>query len=330
MKDEDIKMLQNLYSLTSGEIIAFVLVPVIGIIILLISAIAFFILHSKIKNKNADEVSIKKINKIQRIIYIWIMILSIIGNMILIIEYKIPEITIYITIILFIISIIVRFIINKKASNIICAISASCIFIVAIWNFVSDKIIENYNEQFLQYRQAVYNGFDIYYVSDTEGLIETVINNNKKNSRKVTIIYKENYYTSVEELNRLLNEIDMNNYYFMTNKYDYDYIKTIKLQRYIGMYLSDFLDYEGNQKGSVVKSLIQLARSKVYGYEVEVDINVIYTSDINQTTTVNISKENSEQIIDLIEEIESLNMYDVYIQCDTETCNIIINFESYG
>lgn len=215
------------------------LIGFIGIIILIISAISFFSLKATIKKQNTPEFDSeksktisteefeKKNNRIQRRLYMWGMILAIIGLLFLAMSEEISAITFFIPIILFIISFIIRLNKKKKISNIICAISVVLVCLIGAWVGISNKMIENYNKQFLQYQKSRY-------VSDVEGLINTTIKNNKS-GRKTIIIYEKTNYTSPDELRQLLSKINTNKSYSLNIKYDnnYDYIESITLSSYV-------------------------------------------------------------------------------------------------
>ena len=317
------------------------LVGFIGVIVLVVSAISFFALKSTVNKQNgvdydkeklnslSEEEITKKKNKIQRRVYLWSMILSIIGLIYLGENGEISIITFFIPILLFVISIIVRLNKNKKLSNKICAISVALVCIIALWGGVSNKIVENYNKQFLQYQNSESNYWaSPRYVSDVKGLINSAIENNKS-VRKVTLVYQNINYTSADELRQLLSKLDTSKKYSMVTKYDnnYDYIEAITLSSYVNEYLRDLLSYEGNnQRGSSVKALIQHARSKVASqYYEEIEINIVYTDEIEQTRTVNVSTNNSQEITKLFYEIQAGKTYIVEIQNDSDDiCNIII------
>ena len=116
----------------------------------------------------------------------------------------------------------------------------------------------------------------------------------------------------------------------MNIKYDnnYDYIESIALNSYISETLQEVQQCEGSsQRGSRVKQLIQLARSRVLSnnYYDDIKVNIIYTSETGQKTTINISTDNSEDITNLRNEIKSGKTYNVELQTDSnDVCNIII------
>lgn len=220
------------------------LIGFIGIIVLIITAISFFTLKSTVRKKseagygfgNDDNEKIeKKKNGIQRRFYIWGMILSIVGLIYLRLSNEISGIVFLVPIILFVISFIVRLNKNKKVSNIICAISVALVCLIGVWVGISNKMIENYNKQFLQYQKSESTYWaSPRYVSDVEGLINTTIKNNKS-GRKTIIIYEKTNYTSPDELRQLLSKINTNESYYLNIKYDnnYDYIESITLSSYV-------------------------------------------------------------------------------------------------
>ena len=217
------------------------LIGFIGVIVLLISAISFFCLKGTVKKQNISEYDCenfkdieKKKDTIQRRFYLWGMILAIIGLIYSKKNGEISNITFFIPIILFIISVITRLCKKKKISNIICGITVVLVCIIVLWNVILNKNIENYNAQFTSYIEDEKSYISRNrYISDVEGLLNTAINNNKS-GRKTTIIYQSTNYTSEDELKQLLSKIDTNKRYIISITYDksYDYIECIKLTSY--------------------------------------------------------------------------------------------------
>ena len=159
------------------------------------------------------------------------MLLAIMGLLYLAKSDEITSITFFIPIVLFVISIILRLIKNKKVSNIICIISVALVCIIGARIGISNYMRVHYNKQFMQYMEKEYNYIDAaYYVSDMEGLVNTAIKNNKS-GRKTTIIYLSNEYTSPDELEQLLEKVNKGEKYKSIIYYDknYEYIETIKL-----------------------------------------------------------------------------------------------------
>ena len=329
------------------------LIGFIGVIVLVVSTISFFALKAKIKrqknsendkeeiNSLSEEEIAKKKNSIQSIFYVWGIIFSIIGLIYLWLSDELSIITFFIPVILVIASFTFRLHLisfmfnlknNKKISNIICGIAVTFVCIIVLWNVVPNMIIKNYNEQFLQYKEPFLqynNGFTYYYASDVEGLINTAIKNNKT-GKKVTIIYQDTNYTSVDELKQLLNELNTDQNYCMGTTYDNHYIESIILSKYVRSYpyLIDILEYDGEQRsGSRVNDLIQLARVTVAPYEdlEEVKITITYTSEMNQSTTIDVTTSNSAEISNLMEQISNTKLYDIEIKSyNPAACDIII------
>lgn len=223
----------------------------IGVVVLIITAISFLSLNATIKKQNEIGQSVdsennekieKKKNGIQRRFYIWGMILSIVGLIYLGLSDEISGIVFLVPLILFVISFIVRLTKNKKISNIICVISVTLVCLIGLGVVVSNRMIENYNKQFLQYQKSESSYWaSPRYVSDVEGLINIAIKNNKS-GRKTTIIYKSENYTSPEELKKLLSLLNTNQDYRIVIKYDknYDYIESIELSLYTGEYWTKY------------------------------------------------------------------------------------------
>jgi len=313
------------------------LIGFIGVIILLVSAISFFCLKATVKKQNmpdyvgektdildTEEIEKRK-NKIGRRFYIWTMVFSVMELIHLGLNDEISLYIFLIPILIFVLSIIVRLDKHKKLSNIICGVSVVLVCIIALWCFASNKITENYNRQFVQYVKNEWNyKFAPRYISDVEGLINTAIENNK-NERKVTFIYKNIHYTSVEELKQLLSKINTSNYYSMeANQDNKGYIKTITLSSYINSKLGELLQYEGEEKtGDVVKTLIRTARSEARRNR-GIEIKITYMFEANQKTSIDITDFNSDEYVGLLKQIRADKKYDVELQGDIDSCNIII------
>ena len=312
------------------------LVGFIGVIILLISAISFFSLKATVRKQNIPEYDsdkLKKIsseeienkkNKIQRRFYFWGMILAIIGLIYLSLVKKFSVVVLFIPIILFIVSFIVRLNKNKKVSNIIWAISIVFICLMGIWTGLSNKMIKDYNKQFLQY-QKIESNSGVTYVSDAEGLINTAIENNKS-GRKTTFIYQNINYTSPNQLKLLLSKLNNEKLYSLNVEYDSnDYIESITLTSYVNPYLYYLKAYEGSQKRSgEVILLIQSARTEALRNE-DIKVNIIYTSETGQKTTININADTFENITNLRKQIEGGKTYNVEFLTEANgICNIII------
>ena len=225
----------------------FFFIGFIGIIVLITTAISYFLLiaisrkQNEAKNVLDNEEIEREKNSFQRRFYIWGMILAIVGLILLELSGEISEIMFFMPLFLFVISFIIRLMENKRLSNIICKISIVLICSIGVWVGMSNKMINDYNKQFTKYQKESDIAYGPQSVSDVEGLINAVINNNSINKRKVTIIYDNSNYTTTEELNQLLAkindnsfyEMDTNIYFEMKAEYDskHDYITYIKLYK---------------------------------------------------------------------------------------------------
>lgn len=299
----------------------------IVVIILVVSAISFFILKSTVENGDMKEANTKKVNIFLNIIYMCIVSLFIIAHIYLWRKYEFSFIILLIPIVLFLISIIIRVFKHKKISYIICVITIAFICVITLWNIFSVKRIENYNDQFLQYIDGPAGAKSI---SNLQGLIETTINNNK-NSRKVSIIYQDikyTSYTSVDELNQLLTKVNANGKYDVDYNYDknHDYITSIIIYPYRHIQFEVFSQaYQGKQRGATVRSLLQKVNNIII-YEPEVKLNIIYTASTDQTIkqTITVNSKASKQIENIFKEIVSSKTYKVEMEMDSSIYNIII------
>lgn len=211
-------------------------------------------------------------------------------------------------------------------STIVSLVALVCI--IDLWSWVvSDINSENYNEQFTQYikENSSYWWESKAYVSNVEGVINSAIENNRS-GRKVTLVYQNINYTSADELKQLSSKLDTSKKYSIEIEYYNNYIETITLSSYVAKNLEDFLSFEGNNQSTrEVIPLIHLVQNKVANHN-ENKINITYTDETDQTRTVNVSTDNSQEIANLIQEIKaSKKTYTVEIKTDLDdTCNIII------
>ena len=243
------------------------------VVILVISAISFFALKSIIKKQNKsgydtgtlDNSNNKKIEKkkniVEFIFYICIIILSTLVLIYLSSNWKTSTIIIFIPIILFIISLIFRMFKKRKISNILCGASVVLICII-ITHYI---MIGNYNNQFTKYIDNIDSYYaEPRYTSDVEGLITAAINNNRI-GRKITLIYQNTNYTSVDELKQLLNKLNTRVKYSITLNYnhnyynDYSYIESITLDSYVNRIFSK---YKGSHKRNNCKIIATGSFSK--------------------------------------------------------------------
>ena len=125
---------------------------------------------------------------------------------------------------------------KKKLSYIIYFVAIVSIGIMPLMNFISEKRIENYNNQFLQYqeieyREYMYREYKYSYVLDTNNLIKNTINNNKNNKKQVSLIYHTKTYTTEAELKQLQTMLNISTRYYIAIKKDknYEYIESIAL-----------------------------------------------------------------------------------------------------
>lgn len=262
-------------------------------------------------------------NKVNILLYIC-EVISILVYMFSAIIFEFTQIMIVIPIILFIILIIIRLKENKKISNIISIILIGFIYIVAIISYIKEMKIEDYNENFERYIE-----YDVLiqeqYTRNIEGFVKTAMKSNASN-RKVSIWYEEEKYTSIEELEDLLNKLDINTEYSINIEYDKNenYIEKISINEYISREKKELSNkiskYDGNVvSGASVKSLI----SEVYSWAVTNDkqVTIIYNSVDIETQIINL---NSESRSNLIKEISSSERYTVEIKFEKDVAYISI------
>lgn len=204
--------------------VAWLGVVIVGLIVFIMSVISFYALKAtdqKDVNINVDvDANEKKLNKSKRRIYVWGIILAIMGHLFSQLWFNFGSLLFLIPIIIFIISIAIRKS-SKKVSNIICIISICIILIIPIGCSIKGKMVENYNDKF---DSKNYN-------SVTE-LIHSVIENNEKNKNQIVVEYNNREYKTTSELNSLVNILNKGyTYYTWDNgsKYSREYLTKIYL-----------------------------------------------------------------------------------------------------
>ena len=77
--------------------------------------------------------------------------------------------------------------------------------------------------------------------------------------------------------------------------------------------------------GIIIKSLIQEVLAYEKSYLSEYNIIVTYTSETNQTTTIDVNTDDSQEIVNLNKQIENEARYYVHIQAHSDIYNNVIN-----
>ena len=320
------------------------LIGFIFVIGLIISAISFFSIKATVKKQNLPESESKKSkilspeeiekkkNKIHNFVYICVMILATIGLIHLV---DIPEgiltILFFLPLVLFAISLIERYEENDiKVSNMLCGIAVVLVCLLGIIVGISNRIIKNYNNQFLQYIKSEYaREGNQEYVRDVNNLINTTINNNNNNKRKTILIYEGTEYSSPNELRQLLTKININKSYALKILYDKHYIKYITLTPYISTSLKEsrmeLEGYEGKQRGYSIMQLIDDAEILVRIKNIK--IIIVYISETGQKTMVNwnpnsITDDDAWKIENKIRTSKTYNVE--FADVSSDTFNIII------
>lgn len=313
----------------------------IAITVLIISVISYIILKKSMKKQNLSEfgnVSVEELEKkksiIQLCFYICAIVLSLLGLKYLELSDEISSITFFIPIALFFISIIARLIKHKKISNIICIISVVLVCTIAAWIVISNKIVETYNKQFLQYieKETSYWGSPTY-VTNMEGLINSAIKNNKS-GRKTTLIYLSKEYTSPNELEQLLEKINTNKTYNTYVQYDY-YDGERKYIEYITLISHDTYDFYseirnrlGSGKGANVREYLRDIKGIVSYYDENgktiPKLTITHILETGEQTNIEASSKSFEELNNLIQEINYGRTYDVNIQVNADDVYSII------
>ena len=306
----------------------------IGMVVIILSILAFLSLKIVVKKEekanydgNLDK-KCKLSKKIESVIYI----LAIIIELMLVISISAgleSMIVLFIFIILNIISIIFRIIKKKKVSYITYGFIILAIAIILFTRYAYVMKRKTYNNQFEQFVELNLEGgiWHEQYISNVEALIETMINNNA-GKRKVSLVYKNITYTSVNELNSLLEEIDLEERYFIDiDREGYDrngYIESITLTTYEQI----IKGYEGIQEEDDVQLLIMEIEDICEKYD-DYPTKIIYNSYKNGRRIINVDKNNFDEINEFRKEFSGFEkFYNVEIEIKNNKYYIIITENS--
>lgn len=290
-------------------------------IVFLISLVSFIILKvTKKKNDkplSEEEKKIKR-NKLQQELYACGILFAIIGHFYSCIKFELSVFWFFDGLSGIIASIIARLTKNKKASNIIGGIVIALIIVITIISQIQIVMINNYNKKFYNYIQSEESYLPSgRYVTNTKGLIEAAINNNKS-GRKVTVIYNGTNYTTASELNQLLNIINNAKKYYVSEQYDKEdqYIEKITLIPYIYRRLPILANYQGtnNMIGNEVKYIISQIQDTISSYD-DLAFNIIYTLEdgVREDIKVDSKSLNNQVLMNLITNVKVSSNYTVTI-----------------
>lgn len=212
----------------------------------------------------------------------------------------------------------------KNMKKILLTVALIIIILIAIYRIYS----ASYNNQFLKHIQYISEiksmGKE---TTDLQSLIQAVIDNNKKSSKKVTVrcvIESERYsperaqkdYTTVQELEWLLGKLESS---ASSINLEYDrktsLIKCIEIRvpkdEEFWEYISGFAKDEA--KLTEIKDFIEKAREKQKELIVEEKpVNVVYTVDSQEKMSVDSLKE--EDVNKILEQLSEENTYRLLIQ----------------
>lgn len=121
---------------------------------------------------------------------------------------------------------------DKKIPIILLVIIIVICIIISIFYYINTTNINEYNRQFLQYKEVVTTSKN-FYISDIEGFIDTVKRNNNDGKRSISVQYDGNTYQSEDELDELLSKLDLNQKYTFDYEPKDNYIETIYIYRYL-------------------------------------------------------------------------------------------------
>lgn len=187
-------------------------IVIIGLAVLIISIISFFILHIyssiETENENEKQENMEKMHKNNRRIYVSAIVLAIMSHLLLQGIFRASIWIFLIPIILFIISICIRKK-NRRISNILCVIAILIVCITPLSCYYIEQNVKEYNGTFSKW-------------SNVSELIDLVDKNNLENNNKITITYENQTYQTTQELNILNNKLDKDSqYYIKTNGSSY-------------------------------------------------------------------------------------------------------------
>lgn len=189
-------------------------IVIIGLAVLIISIISFFILHIyssiETENENEKQENMEKMHKNNRRIYVSAIVLAIMSHLLLQGIFRASIWIFLIPIILFIISICIRKK-NRRISNILCVIAILIVCIIPLSCYYIEQNVKEYNGTFSKWS----NTFSKW--SNVSELIDLVDKNNHENNNKITITYENQTYQTTQELNILNNKLDKDSQYYIKN-----------------------------------------------------------------------------------------------------------------
>ncbi len=158
---------------------------------------------------------------------------------------------------------------SRKISNVLCIAFIAVFAIAALLYAIDNYESFIFNRQFEKY---IMDGKVV--EGDIGKLINTVIKSNKASIRKVEIIRLRKKYSTEDELNELLKNLDMDFPYYINISKEGKFINELEIKNYrissgIEGFNSAFTSYEGVQTGSQVKALINRLIANANTYEEE-------------------------------------------------------------
>ena len=219
---------------------------------------------------------------------------------------------------IFIISFILRLFGHNIMSNIVCSIGVVLVLSFFLWDVVANAKIENFNNSFRKY---YVDGYRISRrINDVEGVINTAIEKNK-GKRKVSVVYDEKTYSSINELQLLKDSIDKDMSYNMHLGIIDNYVDSIELEPYFYPRIkSQFVvikDKDDYTKGDICNYL-ELYEDYAEYYGDETKIIFIYdNNDGKEPIRIDVIKENEDKIDDLKKSLEKDWRYRAKMKTDS-------------
>lgn len=300
--------------------IEYTLLPMAIIVAIIAMLYIFSLLALKFKIKKEIDSSYKKVDlenkrrmeKKKNKIFIWLMILTIIGHGYFYFQFRFNIFWFWIIILGVIISAITRLNKNKKISSII--LTAFIIFSCSIVysNYIKEINKDNFNRQFSEYMTRTESYI---YTERIEDLLNTLIENNQNSKRKITLIYNNKNYMSVNEIKLVLDNINKNKYYSVRTNFENQYIESIEISKFYSYLLSEVKDYDKSNVASyVVTSVLSRIDSQIsykYLYSIKYrPLYIIYKENDEAIKEIEINSTNNKEKIDEINNlIQKPNKY---------------------
>ena len=201
---------------------------------------------------------------------------------------------------------------KKRKYSLIVVAGISILLIALACSIINENLSENYNDRIDEYlgHSSLYTRRII---RNVERLVNVLADNNK-NTRKTSIIYKENEYVNPDDLKELLSIIDTNRAYDFYLTYDnFGFMKSIEITESLYSLFLNFSKKENEIiKGREIKKLLNDANrcvSEKKNYNESYSLHIELTLKNKETEAIEFTTNNKMNIERIKKVIEDNGMY---------------------